>query len=85
MQVAISLKFCYIEMNMQIVKKCAKNCLQDLCLPQDTRHLFEYFELRIEYYAAGLMWSLLKEVVNKYDDMLKNFTQTFIRFLKNNL
>ena len=41
-----------------IVKKCDTICLQDLCLPQDTRQLFEDFEFRVED-AAGLMWSYI--------------------------
>ena len=57
---------------MNIVKKCADLCNEDLCLPEDTRKMFSYFDFTPDD-AVELWVEKLKPVVEKFHGNAENF------------
>ena len=58
---------------LNIVKKCADSCNEDLCLPEDTRKMFPSFDFTPD--DAVELWAVLKPVVEKFIEMQKTAIQ----------
>ena len=61
---------------VNIVKKCADSCNEDLCLPEDTR----CFDFTPDY--AVEFWTVLKPVVKKFHRNTENYYSNFFGLLQ---
>ena len=56
---------------MNIVKKCADSCNEDLCLLEYTRKMFSSFDFRPD---DGIeLWEVVKPVVEKFHEDAENY------------
>ena len=68
---------------MNIVKKCADSCNEDLCLPEGTRKMFPCFDFIPD--DAVELWTLLKPMVEKFHGNAENHYSNFYGLLQKNL
>ena len=68
---------------MNIVKKRADSCNEDLCLPEDTRKMFSSFDFTPD--DAVELWVVLKPVVEKFHGNAVNYYSIFYGLLRENL
>ena len=68
---------------MNIVKICADSCNEDLCLPEDTRKMFSFFDFASD--EAVELWAVLKPVVEKFHGNVENYFSNFHGLLQENL
>ena len=68
---------------MNVVKKCAGSCNDDLCLPEDTRKMFSSFDFTPDDVVE--LWAVLKPVVEKFHGNAENYYSNFYGLLQENL
>ena len=68
---------------MNIVKKYADSCNEDLCLPEDTRKMFPSFDFTPD--DAVELWAVLKPMVEKFHGNAENYYSDFHGLLQENL
>ena len=67
----------------ETVKECAKLCHRKSCLPEDTRNMFDSFELDSQ--DAVDLWEILEPVITKFHGDAEKFYCSFHGLLQNNL
>ena len=65
---------------MNIVKKCADSCNEDLCFPEDIRKTFSSFDFTPG--GAVELWVVLKLVVEKFHGNAENYYSKFYGLLQ---
>ena len=67
----------------EIVKKCAKLCHGDSCLPEDIRNMFDSFEL--DRQDTVDLWEILEPVITKFHGDAEKFYCSFYGLLQDNI
>ena len=65
---------------MNIGKKCADSCNEDLCFPEDIRKTFSSFDFTPG--GAVELWVVLKPVVEKFHGNAENYYSKFYGLLQ---
>ena len=68
---------------INIVKKCADSCNEDLCLPEVTKKFFSSFDFTPD--NAVELWEVLKPVVEKFHGNAENYYSNLYGLLQEHL
>ena len=76
-------EFITIDEFTNIVKRCEDSCNENLCLPEDTRKLFLFFDFTPD--DSIELWAVLKPVVERFHGNAENCYSDFFGLLQENL